>query len=504
MVNKLLEKILKARVYDVAKETPLEKANKLSSRLKNNIFLKREDLQPVFSFKLRGAYNKLIKLTDKQKKAGVVAASAGNHAQGLALSGAKTGIKTHIVMPRTTPKIKVDAVRALGGKVILEGDTYDEAYTHALNLVKKNGMTLIHPFDDIDVIAGQGTIGLELVRQHMDDAYAIFVPIGGGGLISGIATVIKTIRPDIRIIGVEPEDAPSMYKALKAGRRISLDSVGLFADGVAVKQVGKETFKIARKYVDEVILVKTDEMCAAIKDIFEDTRTVVEPAGALAIAGMKNYIRQHKLSDENLVAIVSGANINFDRMRHVAERAEIGEEREALIAATIPEQPGSFLRFCKIVGKLGITEFNYRYSDESIAHVFAGVQLSGGYEQRLSLIAKLRARGYTITDLTDHELSKMHLRYMVGGHASGIKNERIYRFLFPERPGALQDFLTAIGQEWNISLFHYRNHGAAYGRALVGVQLPKSDYKKFQKKIDKLGYRYWDETNDPGYKIFLS
>ncbi len=504
MVNKLLEKILTARVYDVAKETPLEKANKLSSRLNNNIYLKREDLQPVFSFKLRGAYNKLIKLTDKQKKAGVVAASAGNHAQGLALSGAKTGIQTHIVMPRTTPGIKVAAVKAYGSKTILEGDTYDEAFAHAQSLAKKSGMTLIHPFDDIDVIAGQGTIGLELIRQHMDDAHAIFIPIGGGGLIAGIATVIKSLRPDIRIIGVEPEDAPSMYKALKAKRRVTLDSVGLFADGVAVKQVGKETFKIARKYVDEVILVKTDEMCAAIKDIFEDTRTVVEPAGALAIAGMKNYIKQHEIYHENLIAIVSGANINFDRLRHVAERAEIGEEREALIAARIPEQPGSFLRFCKIVGKLGITEFNYRYSDDKLAHVFAGVQLSGGYEQRLTLIAKLEARGYTITDLTDHELSKMHLRYMVGGHAPGIKNERIYRFLFPERPGALQDFLDAIGHEWNISLFHYRNHGSAYGRALVGIQVPKADHKRFQKQIDKLGYRYWDESDDPGYKIFLS
>ncbi len=504
MVNKLLEKILKARVYDVAKETPLEKADKLSSRFKNNIFLKREDLQPVFSFKLRGAYNKLVTLNAKQRKAGVVAASAGNHAQGLALSGAKIGIKTHIVMPRTTPKIKVDAVRALGGRVILEGDTYDEAFAHAQSLVKKSGMTLIHPFDDIDVIAGQGTIGLELIRQHMDDAHAIFIPVGGGGLIAGIATVIKTLRPDIRIIGVEPEDAASMYKALKARRRITLDNVGLFADGVAVKQVGKETLKIAKKHVDEIILVKTDEMCAAIKDIFEDTRTVVEPAGALAVAGMKNYIRQHNLSAENLMAIVSGANINFDRLRHVSERAEIGEEREALLAVKIPEQPGSFLRFCKIIGKLGITEFNYRYADDSIAHVFAGVQLNGGYEQRISLLAKLQARGYAITDLTDHELSKMHLRYMVGGHASGIKNERIYRFLFPERPGALQDFLTAIGNEWNISLFHYRNHGAAYGRALVGIQIPKADHKKFQKKIDKLGYRYWDETNDPGYKIFLS
>lgn len=504
MSSKLLEKIFKARVYDVAKETPLDRANKLSTRLNNEIFLKREDLQPVFSFKLRGAYNKLIQLSDKQKKAGVVAASAGNHAQGLALSGKKTGIDTHIVMPVTTPKIKIDAVKSLGGKAIIHGDTYDDAYVHAQRLAKKNGMTLVHPFDDIDVIAGQGTVGLEIIRQHTDDIYAVFVPIGGGGLISGIATVIKSLRPDVKVIGVEPEDAASMHNALQQKKRITLDTVGLFADGVAVKQVGKETFKICRKHVDEVVLVKTDEMCAAIKDIFEDTRTVVEPAGALTVAGIKNYVRDHELYNEKIIAVVSGANINFDRLRHVSERAEIGEAREALLAVTIPEEPGSFLRFCKVVGKVGITEFNYRYDDQSTAHVFAGLQLTGGDDQRAKLINKLEARGYTITDLTDHELSKMHLRYMVGGHAHGIRNEKIFRFLFPERPGALQDFLAAIGQEWNISLFHYRNHGAAYGRVLVGVQIPAKEYASFKKKIVKLGYQYWDETNDPGYKIFLS
>lgn len=503
MTQKIIEKILKARVYDVAQETPLEHAPLLSKRLDNHVLLKREDQQPVFSFKLRGAYNKIFSLTKAQKARGVVTASAGNHAQGVALAGKRLGVSTHIVMPGTTPPIKVNAVRALGGKAILHGDTYDEAYAHAMSLSKKERMVFIHPFDDLDVIAGQGTIGMELLRQHPDDIDVVFIPVGGGGLISGVATYLKYLYPKIKIIGVEAEDAPSMHDSLKAGRRVTLKQVGLFADGAAVKKVGKETFRLARKVVDDIVLVKTDEICAAIKDIFEDTRTMPEPAGALAVAGMKKYIATKKQQNKTMIAIVSGANINFDRLRHVAERAEVGESREALLAVTIPEVPGSFLKFCRLLGKRGITEFNYRYADHRDAQVYAGIKLANGDADRKDIIKILRAKKYRVKDLTDNEVAKVHLRYMVGGHASGVENEIIFRFQFPERPGALTDFLAAMGQRWNISLFHYRNHGAAYGRVLVGVQVSPKERKAFRQSLDKLGYQYWDESENTACKIFL-
>jgi threonine dehydratase len=502
-MQKLFEKILTAHVYDVAIESALEGAPLLSRRLGNQVLFKREDQQQVFSFKLRGAYNKIHTLTPDQKAKGVVAASAGNHAQGVALAGQRLGVRTQIVMPGTTPPIKVDAVRALGGKAILFGDSYDEAYDHAQEMAKSTGMTFIHPFDDPEVIAGQGTIGMELLRQRPDDIDMVFVPVGGGGLIAGIAAFIKYLRPDIQIVGVEPADAPSMHDALKAGRLVTLKQVGLFADGVAVRRAGKETFKVARKCVDDMVLVNTDEICAAIKDVFQDTRTLAEPAGALAVAGMKKYIQQKGLKDKTLVAIISGANINFDRLRHVAERAEVGERREALLAVTIPEQPGSFLRFCRILGKRGITEFNYRYADHRDAQVYAGIKLNNGDADREEIIALLRSKNYIVEDMTDNEVAKLHLRHMVGGHAPNIENEQVYRFEFPERPGALLDFLMAMGQRWNISLFHYRNHGAAYGRVLVGIQVPSAERKQLRQSLDTLGYEYWNETDNPAYKIFL-
>ena len=503
MTQKIIEKILKARVYDVAEETPLEHAPLLSKRLGNYVLLKREDQQPVFSFKLRGAYNKIFSLTKAQKARGVVTASAGNHAQGVALAGKKLAVSTHIVMPGTTPPIKVNAVRALGGKAILHGDTYDEAYAHAMSLSKKEKMAFIHPFDDLDVIAGQGTIGMELLRQHPDDIDVVFIPVGGGGLIAGVATYLKYLYPKIKVIGVEAEDAPSMHDSLKAGRRVTLKQVGLFADGAAVKKVGKETFSLARKVVDDVVLVKTDEICAAIKDIFEDTRTMPEPAGALAVAGMKKYIFAKKQKNKTMISIVSGANINFDRLRHVAERAEVGESREALLAVTIPEEPGSFLKFCRLLGRRGITEFNYRYADHRDAQVYAGVKLANGDADRRDIIKILRSKKYQVKDLTDNEVAKVHLRFMVGGHAPGVEEEVIVRFQFPERPGALLNFLAAMGQRWNISLFHYRNHGAAYGRVLVGVQVPPKERKAFWQSLDKLGYQYWDESGNPACEIFL-
>ena len=501
ILNRYIERILRARVYDVAKETPLELAKQLSEKTGNNVLIKREDLQPVNSFKLRGAFNRIAQLSEKAKEKGVIAASAGNHAQGVALSAKLMGIKATIVMPRTTPPIKVRAVRSLGGKTVLHGDSYDDAYAHALELVKTEGKTFVHPFDDPDVIAGQGTIAMEILKQHPDPIDAIFVPVGGGGLISGVAAYIKYVRPQTRIIGVEPEDAPCMHDALKAGRRISLKQVGIFADGVAVRQVGKETFKVTKAFVDEIVLVSTDEICAAIKDVFEDTRSIAEPAGALSIAGLKKYAEQNNLSDKNLVAIESGANINFDRLRHVAERAELGEQREALLAVEIPEKPGSFHRFCKILGRRSITEFNYRYGDCRDAQVFAGIEISGN-EERLEIISKLKENGYSVTDMTDNEVAKLHIRYMVGGHAPGLENELLYRFQFPERPGALLDFLTRLGKRWNISLFHYRNHGAAYGRVLMGVQVERGDKKKFQEVLEKMDYSYREETTNPAYLLF--
>lgn len=502
-INHYLNRILKARVYDVARETPLEDMEILSGRIGNEVLLKREDLQPVFSFKLRGAYNKMVHLRPAARERGVIAASAGNHAQGVALAAQRLGIRALIVMPVTTPRIKVEAVRRRGVRVVLHGDTYDEACAHARALGREQGMTFIHPYDDPDVIAGQGTIAAEILQHAGDDLYAIFVPVGGGGLIAGVAAYVKTLYPRIKVIGVEPDDAPCMHMALKKKRRVVLDQVGIFADGVAVRQVGREPFRIARETVDSVILVSTDEICAAIKDLFDDTRTVAEPAGALAVAGLKKYVQRQKLRGRRLVAINSGANINFDRLRHVAERAEVGERREALLAVTIPEQPGSFLRFCRLIGKRGITEFNYRYADPEKAHVFAGIQLTRGMDEKNEIIAQLRSRDYPVVDMTDNEMAKLHIRYMVGGHAWNVEDEILYRFEFPERPGALLDFLTCIGQRWNISLFHYRNHGAAYGRVLVGVQVPQREKGELGAFLDALGYDYWEETGNPAYALFL-
>jgi threonine dehydratase len=503
MPERYFEKILKARVYDVAQETPLEHAKMLSERLSNRVLLKREDLQPVFSFKLRGAYNKMVQLSEQDAGKGVIAASAGNHAQGVALAAQKLHINALIVMPTTTPEIKVMSVRRRGAEIVLYGDTYDEAYQHALELSREKGMTFIHPYDDPEVIAGQGTIAMEVLHEYSDELNAIFIPVGGGGLIAGMAAYVKHLKPEIKVIGVEPEDAPSMYSALKHGERVKLDQVGIFADGVAVRQVGKENFRIARQTVDEVILVTTDEICAAIKDIYDDTRSIVEPAGALGVAGMKKYVENNKISDQTLVAINSGANINFDRLRHVAERAELGERREALIAVTIPERPGSFREFCEMIGHRGITEFNYRFADPKEAHVFAGIQLNHGDDEKNQLIRSLRDKGYPVLDMTDNEMAKLHIRYMVGGHSDYASDEILYRFQFPERPGALLRFLSSMGADWNISLFHYRNHGAAYGRVLVGTQVPENERDRFQQFLDNLGYRYWEETGNPAYKMFL-
>ncbi len=504
MSRTYIEKILRARVYDVASETPLESAQLLSARMENRVLLKREDQQQVFSFKLRGAYNKIYHLSQEQRSQGVVAASAGNHAQGVALAGKHLGVNTTIVMPVTTPAIKVGTVRRLGGKAVLQGDSYDDAYAHAMQLASDRGLTFIHPFDDPDVIAGQGTIGMEMLRQHADPIHAVFVPVGGGGLIAGVAAYIKHVRPEIKVIGVEPEDSPTLERALAAGRRVVLPRVGLFADGVAVKQIGKETFRVARKTVDQVVLVTTDEICAAIKDVFDDTRSVAEPAGALAIAGIKKYVAREGISGKTLIGILSGANVNFDRLRHIAERAEVGEQREALLAVQIPEKAGSFLAFCRALGKRSITEFNYRYSDERNAQVFCGVELREGNSERTELIDQLVGKGFEVVDLTDNETAKLHIRYMVGGHAPQAENERLYRFEFPERPGALLDFLKGLSRGWNISLFHYRNHGAAYGRVLVGLQLNKDAVRDFRAYMQSSGYVYSEETENLAYRLFAS
>jgi threonine dehydratase len=503
MQESYIERILKARVYDVAIESPLEAAPRLSRRLGNRVLFKREDLQPVFSFKLRGAYNKISHLSETVARRGVICASAGNHAQGVALAARRRGIAAVIVMPQTTPNIKVQAVLDLGGEVVLHGDDFDHAYAQAVEIARDRGLTFIHPFDDPDVIAGQGTIGMEILRQHSGTLDAIFVPIGGGGLIAGIAAYVKSLYPQVRIIGVEPVDAASMHDSLRAGRRVTLDRVGIFADGVAVRRVGEETFRLAQKYVDEVLLVSTDEICAAIQDIFEDNRTIAEPAGALAVAGIKKYVAREQCTECTFVALNCGANINFDRLRHVAERADIGAEREALLAVEIPEQPGSFLRFCQLLGRRGVTEFNYRYDDASAARIFVGVALHGGRRERDALLETVAGAGYRVLDMTDDEMAKLHVRYMVGGHAHGLANERLFRFEFPERPGALLRFLQAIGSRWNISLFHYRNHGSDYGRVLAGVQVAPADADEFAQHLRELNYAYTEETGNPAYRMFL-
>ncbi|MBK9663587.1 MAG: threonine ammonia-lyase, biosynthetic [Nitrosomonas sp.] len=502
MKNNYLERILTAQVYDVAIESPLDHVVNLSNRIHNRVLLKREDLQQVFSFKLRGAYNKMIKLSPNVRSRGVIAASAGNHAQGVALAAKRLDCSATIVMPVTTPQIKVHAVMGHGATVALHGDSYNDAYEHAVTLAKEEQITFVHPYDDPDVIAGQGTVGMEILRQYTGNIHAIFVPIGGGGLIAGIAAYVKRLYPKIKIIGVEPVDSDAMYRSLQCGRRVKLAQVGLFADGVAVRHVGKETFRLCRELVDEVILVDTDAICAAIKDVFEDTRTIMEPSGALSVAGIKAYVAREKIQHKTLVAIASGANMNFDRLRHISERAEIGEQREALMTVTIPETPGSFKKFCNLLGTKSITEFNYRYADPKIAHVFVGVSIRN-QEEANTLIKELRQSGLATEDMSNNEMAKLHVRHLVGGHAHDVKNEILYRFEFPDRPGALMNFLNNMSHNWNISLFHYRNHGADYGRVLIGIQVPpeeKSDFKAF---LNQLGYRYWEETKNPAYKLFL-
>lgn len=502
MKTDYLRKILSARVYDVAIESPLELAPAISRRTGNHILLKREDKQPVFSFKLRGAYNKMAHLKPEQLARGVICASAGNHAQGVALGAQKLGTTAIIVMPVTTPRIKVSAVAVRGAKVILHGDSYHEAALHAKALAKKRGLTFVHPYDDPLVIAGQGTIGMEILRQHQRPIHAIFVPVGGGGLIAGIASYVKRLSPTTKIIGVEPEDSNAMTVSLKAGRRVTLPHVNLFADGVAVRQVGRETFRLCRELVDEMVLVDTDEICAAIKDIFEDTRTVVEPSGALALAGAKRWLARRRLKGRTVVAIVCGANMNFDRLRFVAERAELGEHREAVLAVTIPEKPGSFRELCELLGRRNVTEFNYRIADARQAHVFIGVSVAGRDETD-RLIAQLDRAGLRAVDLSDNEMAKLHVRHLVGGHAPANAGEMVYRFEFPERPGALMNFLKHMGTGWNISLFHYRNHGADVGRVLVGLQVPDKDRAAFRRFLKELGYDYTDETRNPAYRLFL-
>ncbi|MDR0634400.1 MAG: threonine ammonia-lyase, biosynthetic, partial [Azoarcus sp.] len=497
-----LERILNARVYDVAIETPLDLAANLSARLHNRVFLKREDMQPVFSFKLRGAYNKMANLPAAALGRGVICASAGNHAQGVALSAQKLGVRAVIVMPATTPRIKVDAVRARGGEVVLAGESYSEAYTHAMEREKRDGLTFVHPYDDPDVIAGQGTVGMEILRAHSGPIHAVFCPIGGGGLIAGVAAYIKRLRPETKIIGVETHDANAMAQSLAAGHPVTLEQVGLFADGTAVKRVGDETFRLCQQYVDEIIEVDNDAICASIKDVFEDTRSILEPSGALAVAGAKDYAQRHGLRDESLVAVASGANMNFDRLRFVAERAELGEQREAVLAVTIPERPGAFRQFCQLLGSSNITEFNYRYADAEKAHIFVGVTVHNRGELA-RLIELLERHQLPAVDLTDNEMAKTHIRYMVGGHAPQAENEVLFRFIFPERPGALINFLSRLRSDWNISLFHYRNHGADFGRVLAGMQVPPGDQAGFAEFLRQLGYEHTDETGNPAYRMFL-
>jgi threonine dehydratase len=504
MQDNYLERILKAKVYDVAVETPLEPAPRLSRRLDNRVLFKREDLQPVFSFKIRGAYNKIAQLSAAAAQRGVICASAGNHAQGVALGARTRGIRAVVVMPITTPEIKVQAVADLGAEIVLHGDDYDAANDHAIGVARERNLVFVHPFDDPDVIAGQGTIAMEILRQwHGDGIDAIFVPIGGGGLIAGIAAYVKSLYPSVKIIGVEPEDAAGMFESLRAGKRITLPRVGIFADGVAVRRVGEETFRLAKQYVDEVLLVTTDEICSAIQDIFQDTRSIAEPAGALAVAGIKKYVAREACTGRTLVAINGGANMNFDRLRYVAERAEVGAQREALLAVELPEVPGSFLRLCELLGSRSVTEFNYRYSDARTAQLFVGLSIAPGLAMRTALIQSLRDAGFAIRDMTDDELAKLHVRYMVGGHPGNLEHERLYRFEFPERPRALLNFLRAIGTQWNVSLFHYRNHGSEQGRVLAGIQVPPDTAQDFLRHINELQYPYTEETDNPAYRMFL-
>ena len=497
-----LQKILTARVYDVARETALQPARGLSRRLGNQVLLKREDSQPVFSFKLRGAYNKMAHLSAEQLQRGVICASAGNHAQGVALSARKLGSRALVVMPVTTPKLKIDAVRALGGEVVLQGESYSDAYLHAKDLEREQGLTFVHPFDDPDVIAGQGTVAMEILRQHPGPIAAVFVAIGGGGLISGVAAYLKSVRPEIKVIGVQMNDSDAMLRSVRAGKRVTLADVGLFSDGTAVKLVGEETFRLARQLVDDFVVVDTDAVCAAIKDVFQDTRSIMEPAGAMGVAAAKQYAEQHKLKGETFVAITSGANMNFDRLRFVAERAEVGEQREAIFAVTIPEERGSFRRFCSLVGPRAVTEFNYRISDQAQAHVFVGVAIAN-QDEADKLARNFERHGFPTLNLTDDELAKLHLRHMVGGRSELAQDERLYRFIFPERPGALMRFLSSMHPGWNISLFHYRNQGADYGRILVGIQVPKADKKAFREFLETLAYPCEDETDNPVYRMFL-
>ncbi|MCK5880237.1 MAG: threonine ammonia-lyase, biosynthetic [Sinobacterium sp.] len=501
MPQSYIKKILDANVYDVAIETPLQKARFLSERFNNDILIKREDLQPVFSFKLRGAYNKIRQLTDEERKNGIVAASAGNHAQGVAYSAKKLGLKATIVMPKTTPAIKIDGVKSWGGNVVLHGDTYDEASKHAQLLVKEKGMTYVHPYDDPEVIAGQGTIAMEILRQvnHVD---YIFVPVGGGGLAAGIAAYVKYVRPDVKVIAVEPEDAACLKAAMEAKRRVTLSQVGIFADGVAVAQIGKETYRVLKDTIDEVITASTDEICAAIKDIFDDTRSIAEPAGALSLAGLKKYASEHGITGKTMVCIESGANTNFDRLRYISERTEFGEKREAVFSVEIPEKPGSFKKFCSILGKRNITEFNYRFNQAGTAQIYVGMQIKS-MDDKETITSKLNKKGYSVIDMTDNEMAKNHVRHMVGGHAVDVTDEIVYSFKFPERPGALLKFLEQLGSHWNISMFHYRNHGSAYGRVLVGLQVPKPERKQVEVLLKELAYCYINETNNPAYTLFL-
>lgn len=504
MPTSVVKRILQAQVYDVAIKSALDKAENMSSRLNNSVYLKREDQQPVFSFKIRGAYNRMVRLSNEERAKGIIAASAGNHAQGVALAAKELGIEAIIVMPKTTPQIKVDAVRARGGNVVLVGDSYDDASAHAKGLVADKGMTYIHPYDDLDVIAGQGTVAMEICQQHSGPIDAVFIPVGGGGLAAGMASYFKYVRPETKVIAVEPEDAACLKAAMDANERVVLPEVGIFADGVAVKQIGEETFRILSQTVDDVITVTTDEICAAVKDTFDATRVISEPAGAVGLAGLKKYVEATGCEGKSLVAVSSGANTNFDRLRYISERTTIGERREAILCVTIPEKPGAFKAFCSAIGPRMVTEFNYRYSSAGDAHIFVGVQVSPDNNDADNLIASLTAQGYTVQDFTDNEMAKIHVRHMVGGHHPGIENERLLRFEFPERPGALAEFLSSLGSDWNISLFHYRNHGAAYGRVLAGLQVPEQEVPALYDAMRRLGYSFKDETENPAYRLFLA